>query len=53
MESYEQIARAHADDMKNLLVSFTALYNAMPEEQKKLADQVFHGARRHGVREPK
>jgi DNA replication initiation complex subunit (GINS family) len=51
MQSYEQFARAHADQTKSLLASFTTLYNAMPEEQKKLADQVFRDARRHGGRE--
>jgi hypothetical protein len=51
MQSYEQLTRAHADDMKSLLASFTTLYNAMPEEQRKLADQVFSGARRHGIRD--
>ncbi len=47
MQSYEELALAHAGEMKSLLAAFTTLYNAMPDDQKKLADQVFRDARRH------
>jgi protein CpxP len=51
MQSYQQLAQANVDEMKSLLAAFSTLYDAMPEEQKKLADQVFRDARRHGMRE--
>jgi len=50
MQSYDELARAHADEMNSLLAAFTTLYNSLPDEQKKLADQVFRDARRHGGR---
>jgi protein CpxP len=43
---YQKFAQAHADGLKNLISSFDTLYNAMPDAQKKLADQVFSSARR-------
>jgi len=46
--TYQKFAQAHVDGLKNLIGSFTALYDAMPDAQKKVADQVFrtsgHGA---------
>jgi hypothetical protein len=53
MQSYEQIAEAHAKHLQKLVPAFDNLYNAMPEQQKKLTDQVFranaeqHAARSH------
>ena len=48
MQSYEQIAEAHAQHLQKLVPAFDALYNAMPEQQKKLTDQVFReNAERH------
>ena len=41
MQSYEQIAEAHARHLQKLVPAFHNLYNAMPEQQKKLTDQVF------------
>ena len=41
MQSYEQIAEAHAQHLQKLVPAFDNLYNAMPEQQKKLTDQVF------------
>ena len=56
MQSYEQIAEAHAQHLQKLVPAFDNLYNAMPEQQKKLTDQVFranaeqHAAQsRHGA----
>jgi protein CpxP len=40
MQSYEAIAEAHAQHLQKLVPAFN-LYNAMPEQQKKLTDQVF------------
>jgi periplasmic protein CpxP/Spy len=53
LESYQKFAQAHVDGLKNLISSFKALYAAMPDAQKKIADQVFRtsgrgGARSHG-----
>jgi periplasmic protein CpxP/Spy len=41
MQSYEQISATHAADMRRLVPAFETLYNAMPEQQKRVADQVF------------
>jgi len=41
MQSYEQIAEQHAQHLQKLLPAFQNLYNAMPDQQKQLADQVF------------
>ena len=52
LQAYAQFAQAHVDGMKSLLASFTTLYNSMPDQQKKVADQVFQNARRHGADGP-
>jgi hypothetical protein len=49
LSSYQQFAQAHADGLKNLIAAFDTLYNAMPDQQKKLADQVFASSRRQGA----
>jgi periplasmic protein CpxP/Spy len=41
MQSYEKIAEAHAQQLQRLVPAFENLYNAMPEQQKRLTDQVF------------
>jgi hypothetical protein len=41
MQSYAQLAEAHAQRVEKLVPAFENLYNAMPEQQKQLADQVF------------
>jgi periplasmic protein CpxP/Spy len=41
MQSYEQIAEAHAAALQKLVPAFQNLYNAMPEQQKRMTDQVF------------
>ena len=48
MQSYEQIAEAHVQHLQKLVPAFDNLYNEMPEQQKKLTDQVFRAnAERH------
>ena len=42
MQSYEQLADAHAQHLQKLVAAFQSLYEAMPDQQKQLADQVFH-----------
>jgi periplasmic protein CpxP/Spy len=41
MQSYEQLAEEHAQRVQKLVPAFQALYEAMPDQQKLLADQVF------------
>jgi len=41
MQSYEQLAEAHARHLQKLVPAFQNLYNAMPEQQRLIADQVF------------
>jgi periplasmic protein CpxP/Spy len=41
MKSYEQLAEAHAQHLQKLVPAFQNLYDAMPDQQKRLADQVF------------
>ncbi len=41
LESYEKIADAHAEGLKQLLPAFKTLYDTMSDEQKKNADLVF------------
>ncbi len=41
MQSYQQIAEAHAQHLQKLVPAFDNLYNTMPEQQKQLTDQVF------------
>jgi protein CpxP len=39
--TYQKFAQAHLDGLKNLTAAFKTLYNAMPAEQKLVADQAF------------
>jgi hypothetical protein len=41
MQSYEQIAEDHARRVQKLVPAFQTLYDAMPDQQKLLVDQVF------------
>ena len=41
LKSYQRHAQAHVDGLKNLIASFSTLYDAMPDGQKKIADDVF------------
>ncbi|SKA12082.1 LTXXQ motif family protein [Enhydrobacter aerosaccus] len=41
LETYRDFTQAHLDGLKNLIPAFDALYNSMPDAQKKNADQVF------------
>src|SRR5215831_7209866 len=48
MQSYEQLAQEHAQHVQKLVPAFEKLYGAMPDQQKRLADQVFRAnAERH------
>jgi len=41
LQTYQEFAQAHVDGLKNLTSSFKSLYDAMSDQQKKNADQVF------------
>jgi len=41
LRSYQAIAKAHLDGLDHLIPAFQALYSAMPDAQKKIADAVF------------
>ena len=41
LKTYQKFAQAHVDGLKNLISAFSTLYDAMPDAQKKIADQVF------------
>jgi hypothetical protein len=48
MQSYEQIAEDHATRVHKLVPAFQSLYDALPDQQRQLADQVFRAnAERH------
>jgi len=41
LEIYQDFTKAHLDGLKNLTSAFKSLYDSMPADQKKNADQVF------------
>ena len=41
LKTYQDFTKAHLDGLKNLTSAFKSLYDAMPADQKKNADQVF------------
>jgi hypothetical protein len=47
---YQKFAQAHVDGLQNLITSFVTLYNAMPDTQKKVADEVFRSPGSKGAR---
>jgi hypothetical protein len=49
LKTYQEFSQVRLDGMKNLISSFTALYDSMPAEQKKNADMVFDS---YGPRKP-
>jgi hypothetical protein len=44
LNMYQKFSQAHVDGLKNLISSFTTLYSAMPDAQKKVADGVFQSS---------
>jgi periplasmic protein CpxP/Spy len=50
LKSYQKIAQAHVDGLKNLISSFSTLYNAMSDAQKKVADEVFNTSTHEAAR---
>jgi hypothetical protein len=41
LKTYQEFSQVRLDGLKNLISSFTTLYDAMPADQKKNADHVF------------
>jgi protein CpxP len=41
LTTYQEFAQTHVDGLKNLTSAFKSLYDSMPADQKKNADQVF------------
>ena len=41
LETYQDFTKANLDGLKNLTSAFKSLYDSMPADQKKNADQVF------------
>ena len=41
LKMYQKFSETHVTGLKNLIASFTTLYDAMPAAQKKNADVVF------------
>jgi protein CpxP len=41
LESYQKIAEAHADGLKNVATAFSGLYDGMSDDQKMNADRIF------------
>jgi periplasmic protein CpxP/Spy len=45
LKMYQKVTQAHVDGLKNLIASFGKLYAAMPDAQKKAADDVFRSTK--------
>jgi hypothetical protein len=46
LQDYQKFAQAHVDGLTKLISTFQTLYTAMPDQQKKIADQVFQHSHR-------
>jgi protein CpxP len=54
LKSYSEIAQAHADELKNFIPVFEALYASMSDDQKKDADTLFrHGTHKKSMKKGK
>ena len=53
VNSYQAFMQARADGLKQLATAFQALYESMPDDQKKNADTVFQRFQRRGPSGPK
>jgi periplasmic protein CpxP/Spy len=47
MKSYADLAANHAQNVERLVPVFQALYDTMPEEQKRAADEIFRDDANH------
>jgi cAMP phosphodiesterase len=46
LQTYSEFTQAHVDHLKQLTAAFEALYDKMPQAQKKVADEVFERSRK-------
>lgn len=49
LKEYQKFTQTHATALSNLIYSFEALYNSMPEPQRAVADDVFEKFGQKGV----
>jgi hypothetical protein len=49
LKMYQKFSQAHVDGLKNLISSFSTLYSAMPDAQKKIADTVFESTHQNAT----
>jgi hypothetical protein len=49
LKMYQKFAQARVDGLKNLISSFSTLYTAMPDAQKKIADHVFQSTHQNSA----
>lgn len=52
LNAYAEIAEAHAKHAKHLAKAFSSLYDAMSDDQKKAADEVFRKHKRDSAEQP-
>jgi hypothetical protein len=52
LNAYAEIAEAHAKHAKHLAKAFSALYDSMSDDQKKVADEVFRKHKRDSAEQP-
>ena len=50
LKAYGEIAQAHVDSVKKLAAAFSPLYASMPDDQKKVADEVFAQRAHHKMK---
>jgi periplasmic protein CpxP/Spy len=50
LKTYQKFAEEHVAGLKNLISAFSTLYDAMPDAQKKVADEVFNTSRHEAAR---
>jgi protein CpxP len=52
LNAYGAVVQAHADGIKKLSAAFSSLYASMPDDQKKVADEIFAQRAHEGKNEP-
>jgi LTXXQ motif family protein len=50
LKSYERVSQVHEEGLQKLIPAFQALYDSMPDAQKKNADQVFRARERRAAK---
>jgi hypothetical protein len=47
LRNYQKLAETHVSGLRNLRHAFDSLYDSMPEDQKRTADEIFERSGRH------